>query len=336
MRVGLIARADSRGLGIQTKAFHDHMHPTKTMVVNCPSANPLPLRRDWFPGAVWTRGLPSVREYTQFLDGVDVVYTAETAYGQAFWPLAQQRGVRSVLHGNYEFLDRRDQPTTWAAPSLWHIDQWPEGTIHLPVPIETERFQPDPPAAATRLLHIVGRPAVHDRNGTLDLLQALSRVTQPFTVTIRCQQAGYVGDLIAKHRIRTPDHITLILDSGDVTNYWDNYRDQDALILPRRFGGLCLPANEAVGAGIPVIMPDINPNNLWLPPEWLVTAHQTGHFHAKQRITYYRTNILALAAAIDQLADPGFYQAATSKAARLRNTLSWDALKPRYLEVLAQ
>ena len=65
-----------------------------------------------------------------------------------------------------------------------------------------------------------------------------------------------------------------------------------------------------------------------------MTAHQTGHFHAKQRITYYRTNILALAAVIDQLADPTFYQAATTKAARLRNTLSWDALKPRYLEVL--
>ena len=335
MRIGLIARADSRGLGIQTKAFHDQMQPTKTMVVNCSSANPLPLRMDWYPGAAWTRGLPTVRDYASFLNDLDAVYTAETAYGQAFWPLAHQHGVRTVLHANYEFLDRRDQPTVWAAPSLWHIDQWPEGTIHLPVPIETNRFQPDLPQHATNLLHIVGRPAVHDRNGTLDLLKALDRVTHPFTVTIRCQQPGYVGDLIAKHRIRTPDHITLILDSCDTPNYWDNYTGQHALILPRRFGGLCLPANEAIGAGIPVIMPNIDPNNTWLPEEWLITAYQAGHFNAKQRIAYHNTNILELAHTIDQLADPRFYRDATHIAAHLRNQLSWDTLKPTYHQLLA-
>ena len=83
MRIGLIARADSRGLGIQTKAFHDNMHPAKTLVVCASatkdiSAQPLPIRTDWYPDARAIRGLPGAPDLDRFLDGVDAVYTAET------------------------------------------------------------------------------------------------------------------------------------------------------------------------------------------------------------------------------------------------------------------
>ncbi len=336
MRLGLIARADSRGLGVQTKAFHDQMHPAKTLVVDCPSAMPLPIRKDWYPNASWVNGLPGPADFRTWLDGLDAVYTAETGYGQVLWIEAQRAGVRTVLHANYEFLNRNDSPTIWAAPSLWHIDQWPTGTIHLPVPIETERFpQTDWPAVATNFLHVIGRPAVHDRNGTIDLLLALQHIKADITVTITCQQSGYVGGLINAHGIRTPGNVTLRIESRDTQNYWDNYAGQHALILPRRFGGLCLPANEAIGAGIPVVMPNIAPNNLWLPAEWLTHASYAGEFRAKQRIQYHRSDPHALAQKIDQLAtDSGFYAQAKQAAARLRDRMSWAALKPEYDKAL--
>lgn len=337
--LGLIARADARGLGVQTRAFHDQMGPAKTLVVDCHSAMPLRKHHDWYPGAQWTfpDTLPTERDFVQFLDGLTAVYTAETGYNPLLWDMCEQRGIRTVLAANWEFLNPRDRPTVWAAPSLWQFDQWPAGAIHLPVPIETERFpQQEPAATAARFLHVVGRPAVHDRNGTTDLLQALQYVTTSITVTITCQQSGHVGGLINTHGYAIPPNITLDIRSTDTDNYWDNYLGQDALILPRRFGGLCLPANEALGAGLPVIMPNISPNNLWLPEEWLVRAEYAGDFRAHQHITYYRTDPVALARKIDQLAtDTDFYQAAVTKSHRLRNHLSWNTLRPKYEEVLA-
>ena len=335
MRLGLIARADNRGLGQQTWAVQRNLNPVKTMVVDCPSMQPLQLHTDRFPGAHIVRGLPTEHDYATFLDGLDVVYTAETGYGD-LWSVAQRMGVKTVLHANYEFLDPRDQPSVWAAPSLWNFDRFPAGATHLPVPIETDRFPiTDKPLTASRFLHVVGRPAIHDRNGTLDLLLALQHVTATITVTMTCQVAGYVGSLIGDHQIRTPENVTLRLDSEDHDFYWTIYYNQDALILPRRFGGLCLPANEAVGAGIPVIMPDIDPNNTWLPAEWLTPSIMAGDFRAKQHIFWHRTDPEVLAEKIDQLAlDNDFYVRALAKAHLLRDQLSWESLTPTYREVL--
>lgn len=335
MRLGLVARADNRGLGQQTWAVYRNMTPAKTMVVDCPSAQPLRLHLDRFPDATVIKGLPTPDDFYQFLTGIDALYTAETGYSHHLWSIASDMGVRTVLHANYEFLDPHDRPTVWAAPSLWNIDRWPAATVQLPVPIETDRITVEHHRdTATRFLHVVGRPAIHDRNGTLDLLRALRHVTARIEVVIKCQQPGYVGGLMNDHSIRTPSNVTLTVDSGDTENYWDNYRGFDALILPRRFGGLCLPANEAIGAGIPVIMPDIDPNNTWLCKAWLVKATPAGEFTAKQRITYYQTDIAALAAKIDQLAtDEDFYGHSLYMANNLRTALSWETLKPRYEDI---
>jgi glycosyltransferase involved in cell wall biosynthesis len=336
MRLGLIARADNRGLGQQTWAVQRNLQPAKTLVVDCPSMQPLQLHTDRFPGAHIVRGLPTEYDYAQFCDGLDAIYTAETGYGD-LWSVAQRMGVKTVLHANYEFMDPRDQPTVWAAPSLWNFDRFPAGATHLPVPIETDRFPvTEKPLTASRFLHVVGRPAVYDRNGTVDLLQALRHVTAEITVTITCQLRGHVGGLIHDHNIHTPDNVTLVIDSVDYDNYWTVYDNQHAMILPRRFGGLCLPANEAIGAGIPVIMPDIDPNNTWLPAEWLTDSMVSGDFRAKQHIFIHSTQPEVLAAKIDQLAtDNDFYVRALAKAHLLREQLSWESLTPRYREVFA-
>lgn len=340
MRLGVIARPDARGLGIQTKAVADNLDATKVMVVNCDSALPLKIRRDWYPNAQWVNGLPTQHDIRVFLDGLDSVYTAETGYGHLLWQEAHRMGVRTVLAANYEFLNPADRPTVWAAPSRWNIDRWPAGTAHLPVPIETHRIMVEPkPDTATRFLHVVGRPAKHamwgERNGTVDLLTALPLIASEITVTITCQVPGYVEQLLNEHHVKVPDHITLNVESTNVDNYWELYRGHEAMILPRRFGGLCLPANEAIGAGMPVVMPDIDPNNRWLPKQWLTPAVRQGEARAKQPFVHYRTEPEDLADKIDQLAnDTRFYRQSVAAALDLRNFYSWKTLKPRYLEVL--
>jgi len=281
--IGLIARADNRGLGQQTWAFYRNMKPAKTLVIDCPSQQPLPLHLERYPGAEVV-GIPTVEQLKRFLDGLDVVYTAETGYTQQLWEQAAKAGVKTVLHMNFEFWDTADRPDVWALPTPWNANHAPEGAVLLPVPIETDRLHITryPLGAATKFLHIVGRPAIHDRNGTGTLLKALKHIKSEISLTIRCQVRGHVESMIKPGTV--PDNVKLEVVSEDSRYYWDNYRDFHALVMPRRFGGLCLPAQEALGAGMPVIMPNVCPNHALLPHEWLVPATLTGQFQAKQMI----------------------------------------------------
>lgn len=372
MRLGLIARADARGLGIQTRSVHDNLNPAKTMVVDCPSAKPLPLRRDWYPDATWIHGLPTHADFRVWLDGLDVVYTAETAYGGALWDEAERAGVKTVLHVNPEFYDHNDRPTLWVAPSMWHWDQLPSPKQFLPVPIET--FQPAcmtrdriqvsggnlngedaalrPLAyetctealhvggtckdSARNFLHVVGRPATRDRNGTEDLLSSLQHVTATIRLTVTCQEPGFVENLLGRFRI--PPNVELVVRSGDVQCNTDLYRGQDVLLMPRRFGGLCLPLNEALGFGMPCVLPDISPNNTWLLSDWLVPATHAGQFMVKQNVVdVYSVDHRAYAEKIDVLAsDAGFYAKAKVEALELRDQYSWQTLLPTYKKVLGE
>lgn len=344
MRLGLIARADSRGLGVQTHAFYRAMKPARTLVIDCPSAQPLTPRFDRFPDATIVHGWPTVHDFEPFLDGLDVVYTAECDYTRdgTLYSLAQRMGVKTVLHLNWEFFDHArnpslPRPSLFAAPSLWHYDEIPNPKMLLPVPIESDRFdgmqRPSKPTA-THFLHIVGRPAVYDRNGTRDLLAALPYVRSRVTVTIRCQDPAYVPGLL--HARSIPANVELVIHSADLPNYWDLYQIGDVLVMPRRFGGLSLPVNEALGAGIPVIMPNISPNNTWLPADWLVPATKTGQFTAKTCIDIHTTDPQALAAKIDQFAtDRTFCAEAQTTARDLAKRLSWDALLPEYQRIFS-
>jgi len=151
VRLGLIARADSRGLGIQCLGVARNLNPTKVMVVDCPSAKPLPIRRDWYPDAQWVHGLPTPQDFERFCDGLSVVYTAETSYGQSFWNIAEHAGVKTVLAANYEFLDLQDRPSLWAMPSMWHFHEL-SACLRTPSYSRPQRLPgPTPGAAACHI-----------------------------------------------------------------------------------------------------------------------------------------------------------------------------------------
>jgi hypothetical protein len=341
VRLGLIARADNRGLGIQTYEFHRNMSPDKTMVVDCDSAMPLPMHLHRYPEAVVVHRIPNTHDIAEFLDGLDAVFTAETPYNYELFTLAARMGIRTVLQYNFEFLEELrkphlPRPTVFASPSTWRYADVPfDNKCLLPVPIATDRFTPrEHPQQAWEFLHIVGRPAAHDRNGTLALLSALQHVRATVLITIRCQLPGHVSGLIKAHRIHTPSNVTLNICHGDEDDYWQLYTG-DVLIMPRRFGGLCLPAQEAIGAGMPVIMPACSPNIDWLPADWLIPATVTGSFHARSSIDLYSTSDLDLAAKIDQFAtDAAFYAEARNKAVDIATELSWPRMQPEYQRVL--
>jgi glycosyltransferase involved in cell wall biosynthesis len=352
MSLGLIARADNTGLGIQSWEFHRHLQPDKTLIVDLTgqsaSGKDLTIYPDRFPGATVVSGPPTRRDLKTFLDGLDSVFTMETPYTYELYTMARQRGIQTVLQGNWELLDylqdgphHKHLPDVLALPSSWNLvharrllaDRM--SVIHLPVPIATDRWQPpaDPPPSCRRFLHVAGHPAIGDRNGTRDLLTALQYVRAEVTITLTCQRIGYLASLIT--RGQSPDNVTVVIESDPPQNYWDLYTDQHALVLPRRYGGLSLPVNEAIGAGLPVLMPAISPNTRWLPEEWLTPATLSDTIHTKTLIDVYRSYPQELAARIDRLAhDEDFYTRARYQARKLAVTYGWPALLPYYQEIL--
>lgn len=343
MKLGLIARADHRGLSIQTSEYHRWLQPVRTMIIDCPSQKPLPFHPEQFPGdgVSIVHGLPTPDDFAKWLPGLDVVLTAECPYHFSLYTLAEQLGIKTVLAVNPEFCDHirkpnLPRPSLFACPTKWMWERIPAPKIYLPVPVATDRFTPRTASKAFHFAHVVGRPAIHDRAGTADLLLALESVRADVVITMTSQQPGYVQSLISANNIHLPDNVRLRIADGDVENYWELYAGQDVLLAPRRFGGMSLPMQEACAAGMPVISTAVSPNTDWLPPDWLVPATHAGQFMAHTMVDLWTVDHLALAAKIDEMAGNSlFYREAAERALTIAKSLSWEQLRPLYEKVLS-
>lgn len=336
IRLGLIAYGTPTGLGYQTRALHDHLHPVKTLLIDLSERKGLPLHREWFPGATVVKA-PTERDLARFLDGLDVVLCCETPINYDLFRLARLRGVRTVLQINFEFLDYfRDpflpKPTVFATPSPWNLDRLNPGPFPrvwpLPVPIDPASIPQRQVTEARTFLHVGGRPAARDRNGTHDFIHLAARCPNlDARWILACQSPG--------PELRRAIRGTRVELLGDVPDPGDLYAVGDIMILPRRYGGLCMPALEALTAGMPVIMPDIPPNNLWLPADWLAPAQVIDTLQAKTSIDLHHTDPAALEALIRRAhADPGMVADWAATARSIAKRWTWDELLPSYRDFL--
>jgi glycosyltransferase involved in cell wall biosynthesis len=195
-------------------------------------------------------------------------------------------------------------PDLFLAPSYWKLQEMKDRfgkdrVLYLPPPIDPKEFEEvreinlsRDPNDKKRFLHVVGTLATHDRNGTLAILGALKYTKSDFELVVRSQRV-----LPEKYLIKD-DRLTY--EVGNLEKNSDLYRDFDAMILPRRYGGLALSMNEALMSGLPVMMSDISPNNKALPKEWLFPAEKYTEFMATTMIDVYLSDRKAIAKKIDQ------------------------------------
>lgn len=345
-RLGLLAYATDTGLGIQTRALYKHLKPAKAMLVDLSTLNHMPVHDGWYDYAIRTHGFPTDDEVDRFLDGLDVVLVCETPLNYRLFDRARHLGIKTVLQYNYEFLDYLTaaeqrlpllpRPDVFGAPTQWNIQHVRRTVgaprVHdLPLPIDLDELHQRTITSARRFFHVAGRPAIHDRNGTLDFIAAARLAYQLMPdaeFVLYCQQP--TPELTAA-LVGAPIRVV-----GHVDQHADMYLDGDVLVLPRRYGGLCLPAQEAVGCGIPVLMPNISPNNAWMPPSWMLpVSTQRYSFTTRSQIEVYSVNVRALAQRmVDLYRDDAMVVAMHDEAREIAQAISWDALLPRYEEVL--
>lgn len=343
MRIGIIVRADKTGLGNQTRNLTKMLNPDKVLIIDSRPFNKNEQFFETYRGYNKTisRGFLTDQEINRFLINLDVVITCELFYSNNFINIANRCGVKTFNQYNYEFFDNFANPnlalpTQLISPSKWHLEEMQNnfGVVYLPPPIDTVAFEDvfqynKTREGKRRFLHVVGREAVNDRNGTLDLLESLQYTKSDFELVVKIQN----GSLLPGQY--TDPRITFDFSSPD--DEVELYRDFDAMILPRRYAGLCLPMNEALMAGLPVIMTDIDPNNRILPNKWLVASEWKGDFMTRTKIDIYSAKHKDLAKKIDELVELGDRELALQKLeARALGDLNYSdiILKPKYLELL--
>jgi hypothetical protein len=176
-----------------------------------------------------------------------------------------------------------------------------------------------------KLLHIAGKVAIKDRTGTDTVIEMMRHSKADFTLEIRSQ--GEMNYNIDDNRIK------IITDN--VENQEGLYSGYDAMVMPRRYAGLCLPMNESLLCGLPVFMTDISPNNQILPSDWLVASHKVDELMTRTMLDVYSANPVELAAKIDS------YMSSDQTEAKKRafdigySNFSQEALKQSYLDIFS-
>lgn len=361
MRLGLVARADNSGLGIQTWEFYRHMKPYRTMVVDISklNGNKQYYERYSTHDTLFVKGIPTPNDIDHFLSELDVVFIAESAYNPLLYIRARELGIKTANQYNYEFFDwfspNHTKPDMFIAPSMWHYadvnglvnhtNQHTGSNIshtYLHCPVNRDVLPQRIIKQARTFLHVAGRAAAHDRNGTITVIKAAKYLKTKAQILIHFQgeqglahqATSTLGDYMQLLAEQHVDNVTI--EQNEYDNYQDIYKHGDVLVLPRRYGGNCLPMNEALSVGMPVIMTDISPNNSFLPANWLVPATEPVPFTPRTTIEVYNSKPEDLATKIDE-----FYNMSEDqmwfenlRALNLAKSISWLNMKPKYQEAL--
>ena len=344
MTLGIIARSDNTGLGNQTRELVKMLNPDKILLIDSEHFNGNEQHPEWYKDYNVTTtlsGFPTKQELIEFLRNIDVVLSCETFYRQDFLHYAKRRGIKTILQYNFEFLlnmsnPDAELPDVLLAPSLWNIEQIEKmvngrcKVIHLPPPTDSILFenvrQNNMSKDHNRLLHVGGKFAAKDRNGTQTVLEMLKYSKASYELVITTQKFPELN--LKDSRVT--------LNNSNPENREELYNGFDAMLLPRRYAGLCLPMNEALISGLPVFMTDISPNNLILPKEWLVKSEHINSFQAKSLVDVYDGNPEHLAEIIDEYMNNKDKREMKDSALQIGlNHFAKNNLKDKYLDLIA-
>jgi glycosyltransferase involved in cell wall biosynthesis len=173
-------------------------------------------------------------------------------------------------------------------------------------------------------LHIAGKFASKDRNGTSTVIDMLQYSTAEYELVIKSQTPIDTD-------CKDP---RLTIDTSNTENNADLYNGFDAMVLPRRYAGLCLPMNESLMSGLPVFMTDISPNNYVLPQEWLVESEKIDKLMTRMWLDVYGANPKKLAKLIDDYVNNDKEDQKKKAYALALQHFDINTLKDKYLDVI--
>jgi hypothetical protein len=246
---GAVVFATEQGLGRQAKSFFDHGVFTEVLVwPHSHYVNHL----EWYPNRV--------NSYDELLAKCDKILFFELPHDWKHVTRARECGVKTVLFAMYECTRYPFPyyPDVVAGGSILERETYKDidvKVINVPAPDEIKwRLR----HKARVFVHNAGHGGLGGRNGTRELLEAMEYVKSPIKLIVRSQfKLKEVNDPRIEYRI------------GDLP-YESLFEEGDVFIYPDKFGGSCLPLQEAHSAGMCVMASNRHPTNTWLPTEPLI------------------------------------------------------------------
>jgi glycosyltransferase involved in cell wall biosynthesis len=342
MKIALIGRCDNTGLGNQTLELAKMLDPDLVVIIDFTAFRDLPQYPKRYKNykTILNNGMISNHLAEKLTTNYDVIISCETFYNDEFVDIAKKNGCKTVLQYNYELYPGATNrefslPDVLVAPSSWNVQAMnniirnKSKLVHIPPPTDeklfAKNFEYNVSKTHNRLLHVHGTGAAFDRNGTIALMQSLRHCKTDFELVIKTQ--------VEIENFTNDSRVTLKYNNPD--NHADLYYGFDATVLPRRYGGLCLPMNESLMSGLPVLMTNIEPNNAILPREWLFNSNGFQSVRTKIMVNAGKPNPASIAAIVDRYVNSENKEEAKRSAYNIGyKNFSPLVLKERYVELL--
>lgn len=342
-KIGIIAYSSNTGLGYQTRLLAGLLKVSKVLIVDLSPYNGMPVNHSWVECDYRIcREKPSEEGIQWLTDGVDLVFVCETPLNYELFNIAREKGVKTVLQYNPEFLDyfkdpNLPKPTHFVCPSSWMLAEAKNAVkkdvFVLRIPVE-KVIASSKQQKTINVLHVAGRYATGDRNGTLQFLDMVENNNNrdlKFILTYQEPKEAKTIREFAEIQKRINKLRNKLKIYVDVEDMHEIYSITDIFVLPRKYGGLCLPQQEALAYSIPVLMPNIEPNYFTLPDKWL--------FNVKiGRVLRLKTNVIAYESDLQNMISKLNYvvqnlEREKEKARKIAKKLLWKNQKKNYQAV---
>ena len=327
MRIGQICRFDNSGLGNLCWEFARNLKPEKVLLVENLTHQTFPERYADFKHKR-VRGMLTPDLIDWFLEGIDVLWTAETFYDWRLVKEAKKRGIKTVLYTMYEMTPEKLHyfPDLLLCPSKLDYDVFKDYSTrveYLPMPVATDRLHWNKRTTAKTFIHSASHGGVDGRKGTQLFLDAIPHVKSDVEFKIFTWKPFKSTDPRVKIEVK------------NFKNYWQLWREGDVLVYPQNYNGISLPVQEAFASGLGVISTDIYPFNEYLPKKLLyrnLGVYKTRVSKGLLEVDAVKIDPQDIAKKIDEYANKDISE--FSEAGRKwAEENSWGVLKSKYLEL---
>jgi hypothetical protein len=344
MKVGAFVYATQQGLGYLARDFFENGIINSVVIKqhHCYQNHP-----EWYPnnslrissGNHSSFLTERVREWIESLDRL-VVF--ETPFHWEYMRLAKELGVKTIFIPMYECTPKvlPVQPDKFICPSLLDLLYFPRTeqreSLYVPVPVDVKAIPFVKREKAETFIHNVGHGGLRGRNGTDELLQALSYIKSPARIIINCQDKPKAEEILRQGQAggKLAEKL-LVIVSGAVPERKDLYQG-DVFVFPEKFNGLSLPIQEAFASGMLVMTTNRYPNNHYLPTDPLIAVDKYIDTCVAPSCLDFKEAVIdpkEIAATIDSWygKDISNYSEIGKRYAEQN---SWDALKGKWMEAI--
>lgn len=304
---GAVIYATEQGLGRQAKDLYDNGIIQEVLVWKHSSYIN---HYEWYPNRV--------NSFDELLDKCDKIIFLEMPFDWKFITRARERGIKTVFFLMYE-CTRKPMPyipDVLVGGSIMEREYFGDDVkvINVPVPKEIKwKLR----TKARVFVHNAGHGGLAGRNGTAELVASIKHIKSPIKLIIRSQVP------IKEYK---DDRVQYII--GDVP-YETLFDEGDVFVYPDKFGGSCLPLQEAHASGMAVMASDRHPTNTWLPTEILIPIEGYKKDRAYSEIDSAILDPEIIAEQIDKWYDKDITELSL-KGKEWGKANSWEKLRKQY------